>query len=71
MLARQQIYWDLDGDKVQDADELREIMNNSRLSQNFLNLARELDILEPKIAEEIYNTSISFFFQFKSRKTTK
>jgi len=30
-LARQQIYWDLDGDKVEDADELREIMNNSRL----------------------------------------
>jgi hypothetical protein len=45
LLARQQIYWDLDGDKVEDADELREIMNNSRLSQNFLNLARELDIM--------------------------
>ncbi len=29
LLARQQIYWDLDGDKVED--ELREIMNNSRL----------------------------------------
>ena len=58
LLARQQIYWDLDGDKVEDADELREIMNNSRLSQNFLNLARELDIMEPKIPEDIYKTHL-------------
>ncbi len=58
LLARQQIYSDLDSDKVEDADELREMMNNSRLSQNFLNLARELDILEPKIPEDIYNTHL-------------
>jgi 26S proteasome regulatory subunit N1 len=58
LLARQQIYWDLDGDKVQDADELREIMNNSRLSQNFLNLAGELDIMEPEIPEDIYKTHL-------------
>ncbi len=55
LLARQQIFWDLD-DTIEDADELREIMNNSRLSPNFLNLARELDIMEPKIPEDIYKT---------------
>lgn len=33
-------------------------MNNSRLSQNFLNLARELDIMEPKIPEDIYKSHL-------------
>ena len=58
LLARQQIYWELDADKVEDADELREIMNNSRLSQNFLNLARELDLMEPKVPEDIYKSHL-------------
>jgi len=58
LLGRQQIYWELESDKVEDADELRDIMNNSRLSQNFLNLARELDIMEPKVPEDIYKTHL-------------
>lgn len=58
MLARQQIFWDLDADKMEEADELREIMNNSRLSPNFLNLARELDIMEPKVPEDIYKSHL-------------
>jgi 26S proteasome regulatory subunit N1 len=57
LLGRQQIYWELD-DKVEDADELKEIMNNSKLSQNFLNLARELDIMEAKIPEDIYKSHL-------------
>jgi len=58
LLARQQVFWEIDGDKVEDADELREIINNSRLSQNFLNLARELDLMEPKVPEDIYKTHL-------------
>ena len=59
LLGRQQIYWEIESDKIDgDADELREIMNNSRLSQNFLNLARELDIMEPKIPEDIYKSHL-------------
>jgi 26S proteasome regulatory subunit N1 len=57
LLGRQQIYWDVDP-KVEDVDELKEIMNNSRLSQNFLNLARELDIMEPKVPEDIYKSHL-------------
>ena len=57
LLGRQQIYWELD-DKVEDADELKEIMNNSKLSQNFLNLARELDIMEAKVPEDIYKSHL-------------
>lgn len=58
LLARQQIFWELDGDKIEEADDLREIMNNSRLSPNFLNLARELDIMEPKVPEDIYKSHL-------------
>ena len=58
LLSRQQIYWELDESRIQDAYEIKEIMNNSRLSQNFLNLARELDIMEAKVPEDIYKTHL-------------
>ncbi len=58
MLGRQQIFWELDETRVDDAEELKEIMNNSRLSQNFLNLARELDIMEAKVPEDIYKSHL-------------
>lgn len=58
LLGRQQIYWEVEPHKTEDADELREIMNNSRMNQNFLNLARELDIMEPKIPEDIYKSHL-------------
>lgn len=59
LLGRQQIYWDMEGlGEDEQLNELREIMNNSKLSQNFLNLARELDIMEPKIPEDVYKTHL-------------
>ena len=41
MLARQQIFLELDED-MEDYDELVEIMSNSLLNNNFLSLAREV-----------------------------
>lgn len=68
LLARQQIYWELDESRVgQDADEIKEIMNNSRLSQNFLNLARELDIMEAKAPEDIYKTHLETSRSYQSQ----
>lgn len=59
LLGRQQIYWEMEGlGNDEQCGELREIMNNSRLSHNFLNLARELDIMEPKVAEDVYKTHL-------------
>lgn len=66
LLARQQIFWEIDETKVQDIEELKEIMNNSRLSQNFLNLARELDIMEPKIPEDIYKSHLETTRSYQS-----
>ena len=58
MLGRQQIFWDMNDDKIENSETLKEIMSNSRLSQNFLNLARELDIMEPKQPEDIYKSHL-------------
>ena len=41
MLARQQIYLELD-ENMDDYDELVEIMSNAHLNNNFLSLAREV-----------------------------
>jgi len=41
MLARQQIYLELD-ENMDEYDELVEIMSNAHLNNNFLSLAREV-----------------------------
>ncbi len=58
ILGRQQIYWDINNEKVDNSDFFKEIMSNSRLNQNFLNLARELDIMEAKSPEDIYKSHL-------------
>ena len=47
---------------TQDDDErevLRCIMSNSRLSEHFLALARDLDVLEPKAPEDVYKSHLA------------
>ncbi|XP_018796139.1 PREDICTED: 26S proteasome non-ATPase regulatory subunit 2 [Bactrocera latifrons] len=57
MLARQQICLELD-ESVPDYDDLMEIMSNTNLNKHFLNLARELDIMEAKTPEDIYKSHL-------------
>jgi 26S proteasome regulatory subunit N1 len=52
-LARQQIHLE-----VSDDDQLQEIFNNTSLSEHFLSLARDLDVLEPKTPEDIYKSHL-------------
>jgi 26S proteasome regulatory subunit N1 len=40
----------------EDDDELQELIFNTRLSEQFLGLARDLEVLEPKTPEEIYKS---------------
>jgi 26S proteasome regulatory subunit N1 len=51
-LARQQIL--IETDDV----ELSECLNNTHLSRYFISLARELDVLEPKVPEDIYKSHL-------------
>ncbi|PVD33955.1 hypothetical protein C0Q70_05217 [Pomacea canaliculata] len=57
ILGRQQVFLDLDGE-VEENDELTEIMSNVPLNGAFLSLARELDIMEPKVPEDIYKSHL-------------
>lgn len=58
MLGRQQLFLELDEDQFPDAEELMEIMSNVHLNTNFQSLARELDIMEPKVPEDIYKSHL-------------
>merc|ERR1712240_205028 len=57
MLGRHQFYLELPEDR-EDFDDLTEIMSNSHLNNHFLNLARELDIMEAKTPEDVYKTHL-------------
>ncbi|VDN96316.1 unnamed protein product [Rodentolepis nana] len=39
---------------VEEDEDLAEMLGNTRLSEHFLSLARELDIMEPKLPEDVY-----------------
>lgn len=57
MLGRQQIFIELP-ESTPEYDDLVEIMSNSHLNNHFLNLARELDIMEPKTPEDVYKSHL-------------
>lgn len=57
MLGRQQVFLELN-EGSQDYDDLVEIMSNSHLNNHFLNLARELDIMEAKTPEDVYKSHL-------------
>merc|ERR1719495_1450969 len=57
MLGRHQFYLELSEDR-DDYDDLTEIMSNSHLNNHFLNLARELDIMEAKTPDDVYKTHL-------------
>ena len=52
MLARQRIPVDV------ACEELQNVVNNSILSKEFQNLAKELEILEPKVPEDIFKSHL-------------
>lgn len=57
MLGRQQIFLEMN-EGTNDYDDLMDIMSNSHLNNHFLNLARELDIMEPKTPEDVYKSHL-------------
>lgn len=57
MLGRQQILLEKK-DFKNDYEDLVELMSNSLRSLQFINLARELDIMEPKTPEDVYKSHL-------------
>lgn len=50
---------DDDNDDEEDLDDYDEIIGNAHLSEHFIKLARELDVMEPKVPEDVYKSAIS------------
>merc|ERR1719209_2831238 len=57
MLGRHQFFLEASEER-EDYDDLTEIMSNSHLNNHFLNLARELDIMEAKTPDDVYKTHL-------------
>ncbi|XP_057297932.1 26S proteasome non-ATPase regulatory subunit 2-like [Hydractinia symbiolongicarpus] len=57
ILGRLQIFLEIDED-IEDSDFLADIISNAHLNNSFLALARELDIMEPKVPEDIYKSHL-------------
>lgn len=52
---------ELDEDMVADDDDrevLQEIVNNTKLSEGYLTLARDIEVMEPKSPEDIYKVLV-------------
>ncbi|KAH7860237.1 hypothetical protein Vadar_011070 [Vaccinium darrowii] len=61
ILARQGITYELDEEMVADDDDretLQEIVNNTKLSEGYLTLARDIEVMEPKSPEDIYKAHL-------------
>jgi len=57
MLGRHQFYMEL-SEEHEDYDDLTEIMSNVHLNNHFLNLGRELDIMEAKTPDDVYKSHL-------------
>lgn len=42
-----------------EREQLREVISNSRLAEHYLALARDLDVMEPKLPEDVYKSHLT------------
>ncbi|KAJ7981510.1 26S proteasome non-ATPase regulatory subunit 2-like [Quillaja saponaria] len=61
IIARHGIAVELDDEMVEDDDDreiLQDIINNTKLSEGYLTLARDIEVMEPKSPEDIYKAHL-------------
>ena len=68
LLARQRINYEIEGDE--DDEELNQIIGNERLSEEFLKVAQDLDVMDPKTPEDIYKSHLAETGGFSRRRDT-
>lgn len=59
-MSLQGITFDLDDEMVADDDDreaLQDIVNNTKLSEGYLTLARDIEVMEAKTPEDIYKVN--------------
>jgi 26S proteasome regulatory subunit N1 len=57
ILGRQRICLELEGEDAEDT-ELQECLNNTKLPEYYKSLAKELNVLDPKVPEDIYKSHL-------------
>lgn len=68
LLGRHRVNFELEDDD--DADDLNELIGNAQLSEQFLKLAQDLDVMEAKTPEDIYKSHLAETGGFSRRRDT-
>lgn len=68
LLARQRINYEIDNDDDDEATELNELIGNEKLSEEFLKVAQDLDVMDPKTPEDIYKSHLAETGGFSRRR---
>ena len=68
LLARQRINYEVEEDDDDDAEDLNEIIGNEKLSEEFLKVAQDLDVMDPKTPEDIYKSHLAETGGFSRRR---
>jgi len=55
--------------EYEEDDDINELISNTQLSEQFLGLARELDVLEEKTPEDIYKSALSETNSLRNRRS--
>mmetsp|Transcript_37776 Transcript_37776/g.80694 ORF Transcript_37776/g.80694 Transcript_37776/m.80694 type:complete len:945 (-) Transcript_37776:128-2962(-) len=67
LLARQRINHEVE-DGGDDDEELNELIGNEKLSEEFLKVAQDLDVMDPKTPEDIYKSHLAETGGFSRRR---
>jgi 26S proteasome regulatory subunit N1 len=68
LLARQRINYVVEEDDDGSAEELNELIGNEKLSEEFLKVAQDLDVMDPKTPEDIYKSHLAETGGFSRRR---
>ncbi len=68
LLGRHRVNFELE--EEEDADELNELIGNAHLSEQFLKLAQDLDVMDAKTPEDIYKSHLAETGGFSRRRDT-
>lgn len=66
LLARQRVNYEVEDDD--DEEELNELIGNEKLSEEFLKVAQDLDVMDPKTPEDIYKSHLAETGGFSRRR---
>jgi 26S proteasome regulatory subunit N1 len=67
LLGRHRVNFEVEDD---DDDEFNKLIGNEELSEQFLKLAQDLDVMDPKTPEDIYKSHLAETGGFSRRRDT-